>query len=72
MTTITNLIATNEIHIVSGEGEIGTTEIYNGKRTMRAINMRLTKERSSGARWAKAKVSIGNGSFIDLKTLEYC
>ena len=37
MTTVTKLIETNEIRIVSGEGEVGTTEIYNGKRTVRAM-----------------------------------
>ncbi len=50
------LIETNKIIIVSGEGECGTVETYNGKRTMRAIKLRLTKERCGGARWAKAKV----------------
>jgi hypothetical protein len=45
-----------EIEIVSGEGEIGTVEEYNGKRTIRAICMRLAKEESGGDRWAFAKI----------------
>lgn len=74
--TVTKLIETNEIRIVSGEGEVGTTEIYNGKRTLRAIKMRLTKERCGGDRWAKAKVfshSNGYGDvYVDVETGEYC
>lgn len=50
------LIAQNDIFIISGEGENGNLSIYDGKRTIRAIKMRLTKERCSGDRWAKAKV----------------
>lgn len=42
------------IHIVSGEGEEGTVEVYNGTRTARAIKMRLTRERCGGDRWARA------------------
>ena len=45
-----------EIEIVSGEGELGTVEEYNGKRTERAICMRLAKEESGGDRWAFAKI----------------
>ncbi len=71
MTTVTKLIETNEIRIVSGEGEVGTTEIYNGKRTVRAIKMRLTKER-----WANAEVFSHSNDFgdvfVDVETGEYC
>jgi hypothetical protein len=76
MTTVTKLIETNEIRIVSGEGEVGTTEIYNGKRTVRAIKMRLTKERHSGDRWANAEVFSHSNDFgdvfVDVETGEYC
>jgi hypothetical protein len=84
MTTVTKLIETNEIRIVSGEGEVGTTEIYNGKRSLRAIKMRLTKERYGGDRWAYAKVfshtnNIGDkfddiyvDVFLDVETGDYC
>lgn len=84
MATITKLIETNEIRIVSGEGEVGTSETYNGKRTIRAIKMRLTKERCGGDRWAKALVfshtnNIGDALddvymdvFIDIETGKYC
>ena len=44
------------IHIVSGEGDYGTVEVYDGKRTDRAIKMRLTRERCHGDRWARAVI----------------
>ena len=44
------------IHIVSGEGNCGTVEIYTGKRSDRAIKMRLTRERCGGDRWARAMI----------------
>jgi len=44
------------IHITSGEGEVGTTELYEGKRTIRAIEMRLKRERCDGDRWARAMI----------------
>lgn len=47
-----------EIRIVSGEGEEGTDEIYEGKRTLRALKSRLTKERCDGDRWAKAEYDV--------------
>ena len=76
MTTITKLIEANEIRIVSGEGAVGASEIYSGKRTIRAIKMRLTKERCGGDRWANARVfshsnEFGN-VFVDIETGEYC
>ena len=76
MHDVTKLIETNEIRIVSGEGEVGTIETYNGKRTLRAIKMRLTKERCGGDRWAKAKVFSHSNEygdvFVDVETGEYC
>ena len=52
-----NLIARAEtITIISGEGEIGTREDYTGKRTVRALRSRLTKERAHGDRWAYAEI----------------
>ena len=45
-----------EIKIISGEGTEGTVEDYEGKRTERAICMRLAKEESGGDRWAFAKI----------------
>lgn len=48
--------AEHPIHIVSGEGEEGTVEVYAGKRTARAIKMRLTRERCGGDRWARAVI----------------
>lgn len=76
MATITQLIETNLIRIVSGEGEVGSSKTYDGKRTIRAIKMRLTKERCSGDRWARAKVFSHSNDygdvFVDVKTAEYC
>jgi len=66
MITIDKLIETNEIRIVSGEGEVGTSEIYNGKRTIRAIKMRLSKERCGGDRWAIAKVLYRTGEGVEV------
>lgn len=60
------LIENNAIRIVSGEGENGTIEQYEGKRTERAIKMRLTKERCGGDRWARAEVACNNGHFHQL------
>lgn len=70
-----DLIKTNDIRIISGEGEIGTAEAYNGKRTMRAIKTRLTRERAGGDRWARAEVYSHSNEyghvFVDLETGEY-
>jgi hypothetical protein len=45
-----------EIEIISGEGEQGIVETYEGKRSERAIKMRLTKERCHGDRWARVEI----------------
>ena len=45
-----------DIEIVSGEGEEGTAEDYEGKRTERAICMLLAKEECQGDRWAFARI----------------
>lgn len=41
-----------KLEILSGEGEQGTRVLYAGKRTVRAIKARLTRERCHGDRWA--------------------
>jgi len=41
-----------KLYIISGEGEVGTRERYTGKRTVRAVKARLTRERAGGDRWA--------------------
>jgi len=74
--TIQTLIGRgNEIHIISGEGEQGTTEIYYGARTLRALRARLTRERAGGDRWARATIyshSAGGGSIgVDIETGDY-
>jgi hypothetical protein len=44
-----------EIAIWSGEGDgPGKAEVYTGKRTERALRMRLTRECCGGDRWARA------------------
>ena len=53
--------AAEEIEILSGEGEVGTREDYDGARTVSAIKSRLTKERCNGDRWA---ILIPNGERI--------
>lgn len=70
-------IDNNKIAIVSGEGEIGHAELYNGKKTARALKSRLTRERCNGDRWAKAIQYEGINKCdepfgIDLETGEPC
>ena len=52
------LDSANEIRIVSGEGAIGRSEAYTGKRTIRALKSRLTRERCNGDRWARAEALV--------------
>jgi hypothetical protein len=52
------------IVIVSGEGEIGHIEPYTGKRTIRAIKLRLARERKGGDRWARARVYSHGGALV--------
>mgnify|MGYP001073364484 CR=1 FL=1 len=47
-----------EIRIVSGEGTVGSSDVYTGKRTVRAIKSRLTRERCNGDRWARAEALV--------------
>ncbi len=54
------------IQIISGEGEIGGIEPYTGKRSLRAIRQRLTKERCGGDRWAKARVFSHQNEYGDV------
>lgn len=73
---INKLIEKNAILIVSGEGETGTSQAYTGKRTVRAIKMRLNKERCGGGRWAMAKVYSHSNAFgdvyADIERGKYC
>jgi len=43
---------TEDLYIVSGEGEQGAREDYDGPRTAAAIRTALKQERCSGDRWA--------------------
>ena len=66
----------NKIAIVSGDGEIGTAELYGGTLSERAIRSRLTRERCHGDRWARAvqwsHVNIYGEVGYDLETGEPC
>lgn len=44
------------IKIVSGEGEQGSVEFYDGQLTKRALLRRLREERCDGDRWAYVMV----------------
>lgn len=48
------LIATGDkLYIVSGEGENGSRAVYNGKKSVLAIQRRLAAEKCNGERWAR-------------------
>jgi len=47
------------LQIVSGEGTSGNCDAYTGKRTVRAVQARLTKERCNGDRWARVDTLDG-------------
>lgn len=58
--------------LVSGARLLGDTEVHEGRRTMRAIRARLTKERAGGDRWAQALVfshyNDWGDVYIDIET----
>jgi hypothetical protein len=57
---IAEIIATGRpLQIVSGEGDIGTAQKYNGSKSVRAIKARLTRERCGGDRWARVDTDDG-------------
>jgi sulfatase maturation enzyme AslB (radical SAM superfamily) len=41
--------------IISGEGDYGTPELYDGELTLSCVLKRLTSERCNGDRWAKVE-----------------
>ena len=47
-------ITKEDIIILSGEGEIGTYELYEDRKSPKVIRDRLEKERCGGDRWAQA------------------
>lgn len=47
-----SLASAATIEIVSGEGAQGKAEPFTGKRSLRALRARLTRERCGGDRWA--------------------
>lgn len=53
-----------KVIIISGEGERGEIKRHNGKATLRAIKMTLTKERHHGDRHASAWYKAGKG-YVD-------
>ena len=67
--------AGHPIRIVSGEGEIGHIEQYTGKRTIRAIKLRLTRERRRYGKdgWVRASVysheaALGGEVWMDVES----
>lgn len=61
------------IFILSGEGDRLTIHPYTGKRTDRAIAMRLKRERSNGQRTARAYQIVGYSelySFYECQDLD--
>ena len=52
-----------KIYITSGEGEMGTTEEYNGALTVKALKARVTRERCGGDRWVKVSVGSSLSSY---------
>jgi len=60
-----------KIVIFSGEGDTGTFEIFNGKRTVKAVKSRITRERCGGDRWVKLFVSADDPKLHDDTYFEY-
>ena len=58
------------VYILSGEGEEGQRVEYTGTRTARALKSRLTRERCSGDRWARAEVSVDTDHGIEYLTCD--
>lgn len=54
-----------KIVILSGEGEIGTFELYTGKRTERALKTKLKEESCDGDRWVRVFCSAGEDYALD-------
>ena len=54
------------ILIFSGEGSRGTFTTFTGKKSIRAIKSKLTKERCGGDRWAKVYISGHDRAFLEL------
>ena len=58
------------IEIVSGEGEMGTVEIFTGKKTALAISRRIKKEKCGGQRFCYARVD-GERIYLTEKGLQF-
>lgn len=56
-------LESHEIRILSGEGELGTFAPYEGKKTVRALKLRMARERCHGDRWAVAQACVGEDYF---------
>jgi len=52
------------LYIVSGEGEVGTKEKYDGEQTFGAICNALKKERCGGDRWAYLDTEEGHATLL--------
>lgn len=71
---MTNIETTTKIVIHSGEGGVGGYKLYTGKRTQRALNAHLRRERCDGDRWADAYLyshsNEGGNVYVSLGTGE--
>lgn len=56
---IADVLSRPPVYVVSGEGMVGTRELYTGKPTVRAVLARLTRERCGGDRWARVETADG-------------
>lgn len=70
MTTVEHVIA-----ITSGEGELGSSELYDGDQSDSAIQARLEEERCGGDRWARAIIYSHDNDYgpvgVNFETGEY-
>ena len=58
-----------QVVIISGEGEgPGAIEPHTGAPTLRAIRVRLTRERCGGDRWAHAIAYVAEGEGVNVET----
>lgn len=53
------MLCNYELQIVSGEGEQGTVEDYDGRKSVVDIQRRLKEERCDGDRWAFVQTEDG-------------
>ena len=71
-TEISELIASGHtVHIVSGEGSMGSIELYDGKPTLSAVFAHLIVERCGGDRWARGVVLVRGREGVNVESGEW-